>query len=383
MKKPTPRPVNTREITDLTVCRAFLAGWVFLYHVDLYAQFAHYLGPFAGLVRRGYLGVDGFFILSGLILPRVHPEFIKSPFRGALRFWGKRLARLYPVHLATILILLAVFAAGSAAGMAPRDPGRFGHLALLQNLLLLQGWGFGPHWTWNYPSWSISAEWAGYLLFPLLWFAFASFDAFVMVQFVILPIPLLGIMSHLSGHGLNLTGIDVLPRFFLDFIPGMALSYMVPLVADFVAPAKLAGLGLALALVGAACGWDLMTVMGLALALWSLVMNADTERPPVFGPAPVLRWLGQISYSYYMSFALVELLLANLFRRQGWAPADHALLFSMGMTGLTLVLALALFTLVERPGRRLADRWLALPPPAAPGAISTVSVPLAGKRKAG
>jgi peptidoglycan/LPS O-acetylase OafA/YrhL len=382
MKKPKPRVGNMREITDLTVCRAFLAGWVFLYHVDLYAQFAHHLGPFAGLVRRGYLGVDGFFILSGLILPRVHPEFIKSPFRGALRFWGKRLARLYPVHLATILILLLLVGVGSAMGMAPRDPQRFGGLALLQNLLLLQGWGFGPHWTWNYPSWSISAEWAGYLLFPIVWFAFASWDAVVIIQFVILPVPLLGIMSHLSGHGLNLTGIDVLPRFFLEFIPGMALSYLVPIVADYLAPAKFAVVGLLLVLLGAACGWDLMVVMGLALALFCLTMQADAERPPLFAKAGILRWLGQLSYSFYMSFALVELLLANLFRRQGWAPADHALLFSIGMTGLTLILALGLYYIVEVPCRRLADRRLAAPPPPPPGAIK-IGGPLAGKAPRG
>jgi peptidoglycan/LPS O-acetylase OafA/YrhL len=382
MKKSKPRTGNQREITDLTVCRAFLAGWVFLYHVDLYAQFAHYLGPFTGLVRRGYLGVDGFFILSGLILPRVHPEFMASPFRGALRFWGRRLARLYPVHLATILILLLLVGVGSAAGMAPRDPQRFGGLALLQNLLLLQGWGFGPHWTWNYPSWSISAEWAGYLLFPILWFLFASWDAFVMMQFIILPIPLLGIMSHLSGHDLNVTGIDVLPRFFLEFIGGMALSYMVPFVADFVAPAKFAFAGFLIVLLGAACGWDLMTVVGLALALWSLTMQADAERQPVFPEAGILRGLGLLSYSFYMSFALVELLLANLFRREGWAPADHALLFAVGMTAGTLILALGLYGIVERPCRRLADRWLAPPPPALPqGAIQIGT--MAGKRKAG
>jgi peptidoglycan/LPS O-acetylase OafA/YrhL len=382
MNKPRPRPPVQREMTDLTVCRAFLAGWVFLYHVDLYAQFAQHLGPFAGLVRHGYMGVDGFFILSGLILPRVHREFMASPFRGAWRFWGKRLARLYPVHLVTILILLAVVGVGTGMGMAPRDPARFGHLALLQNLLLLQGWGFGPHWTWNYPSWSISAEWAGYLLFPILWFAMAHFDIFVVVQFVILPVPLLGIMSHLSGHGLNLTGIDVLPRFFLEFIPGIALSYLVPVVADAVAPAKLAASGLAIALLGAACGWDLMIVMGLALALWSLTMQADAERAPVFPKAGILRWLGQISYSFYMSFALAELLLAQIFRRHGWAPADHALLFALGMTGATLILALALYYIIERPCRRLADRLLVAPPPAPPKGGLKIGT-MAGKRKAG
>ena len=67
-------------------------------------DFSAWLGPFSGLIRHGYLGVDGFFILSGLILARVHPELSRSA-KGAFKFWGKRLARIYPVHLATLLIL--------------------------------------------------------------------------------------------------------------------------------------------------------------------------------------------------------------------------------------------------------------------------------------
>ena len=113
--------MNTKqELTDLTVCRAVFALWVFVYHVDLYLNFSRFLGPAADLIRHGYLGVDGFFILSGLILARVHPEFngyvnpkeafaapgLKLPsIRAVSCFLSKRLARLYPVHLATIVIL--------------------------------------------------------------------------------------------------------------------------------------------------------------------------------------------------------------------------------------------------------------------------------------
>ncbi|HQT46932.1 MAG: hypothetical protein B7X08_07315, partial [Acidocella sp. 20-63-7] len=110
-----------QDITDLTVCRAFFVAWVFVYHVDLYLHFSAWLGPFAGLIRRGYLGVDGFFILSGLILARVHPEIsAKVQWQGmsikarplsltsTLKFWGKRLARIYPVHFATLALFAII-----------------------------------------------------------------------------------------------------------------------------------------------------------------------------------------------------------------------------------------------------------------------------------
>jgi len=36
------------------------------------------------------------------------------------------------------------------------------------SLLLVQAWQFPVPGVWNVPAWSISAEWAAYLLFPLL-----------------------------------------------------------------------------------------------------------------------------------------------------------------------------------------------------------------------
>ncbi len=68
-----PGAAGTGRIDDLTACRAVFAGWVFLYHLNLH------LGPgglawLRPLVGRGYLGVDGFFVLSGLVLAsRIRP----------------------------------------------------------------------------------------------------------------------------------------------------------------------------------------------------------------------------------------------------------------------------------------------------------------------
>ena len=39
-------------------------------------------------------------------------------------------------------------------------------------------------------------------------------------------------------------------------------------------------------------------------------------------PAALLAF-GRLSYAFYMSFAVAELVLVNLFRQRGWAPAGH------------------------------------------------------------
>jgi peptidoglycan/LPS O-acetylase OafA/YrhL len=352
------------EITDLTICRAVFAAWVFAYHVDLHAQFSVSLGPCVGLVQRGYLGVDGFFLLSGLILARVHPELAENP-GGAWRFWGRRLARIYPVHLAVIIILAAIVLSGLALGFAPRDPQRFTLAALVENLLLIHGWGFSGHLAWNYPSWSVSTEWAGYLLFPALWVCIGRWRPIIAGQIIVICIPVLGLVAYLSGQGLNLTFADALLRFFPEFIMGMATARMVPVCADVLPAKALAIAGFALAAAGALLWSDITTVLGLWLALFGLTMQADAERPALFSKAPLPRFLGRLSYAYYMSFGTVELLLAQIYRHLGWDPAGSKLLYAGAMTLMTFALALSLHVLVETPCRRLADRWLAEPVPLA------------------
>ncbi len=367
--------MNTKqELTDLTVCRAVFALWVFVYHVDLYLNFSRFLGPAADLIRHGYLGVDGFFILSGLILARVHAEFngyvrpkgafalpgIKLPSIGAFgSFLGKRLARLYPVHLASIVILAILAGAGRVYGWVPHDPGRFSLPALAQNLFLVQGWGWSSHGAWNYPSWSISTEWAGYLVFPFLWCLLTYFSSLVAMQFLIVSTTLLGLVFVFNGYNLNLAFAGGLIRFFPEFVIGMATTRVVSQCADYriVRRASLIG-GLILALISAAIGVDLAAVVGLWLILFAFLMQVDTELPPMLGQHPVLLWFGRRSYAFYMTFAIAELLTCQFFQHNAWTPKSHALLFVAGMLGLTLLLTVFLYALVEKPCRRWMDRWL-------------------------
>jgi peptidoglycan/LPS O-acetylase OafA/YrhL len=366
-----------QELTDLTICRAVFALWVFIYHVDLYLDFSRFLGPAADLIRHGYLGVDGFFVLSGLIMARVHPEFIGNlkyyetghtlpqfklpPARTQLRFWGKRLARIYPVHFASILILATLVGGGMLHGWVPHDPGRFSLSSLIQNLFLVHGWGGSSTGAWNYPSWSISTEWAGYLLFPLLWCVLSYFSTLAATQILIASAAALGLVFVFNGYSLNMTFADGLARFFPEFILGMATTRIVSSWADFVIARRVSLVaGSLLGLVSAAAGVDLLAVIGLWLVMFSFLMQADTELPALLGRRPALVWLGRRTYAFYMTFAISELLMCQFFQHHGWMPRRHALLFAAGMLGITLVLTISLYTWVETPCRRIADRWLAM-----------------------
>jgi peptidoglycan/LPS O-acetylase OafA/YrhL len=352
------------EITDLTICRAAFAAWVFVYHVDLYAGFSGYLGPFAGLVRHGYLGVDGFFLLSGLILARVHPDMVDRP-ELAKVFWGKRLARIYPVHLATIVVLAVLVVTGLALGFAERNPERFTFGALVANLALVQGWGFSDFLAWNYPSWSVSTEWAGYLAFPAIWYFLGRWDVIITTPIMAIMLTTIGAVDYFSGVGLNLTYGGALLRFVPEFVAGVAACRIVPAYADELPGRVMAWIGIAGAALGAWLGSDTAVVLMLMLVIVAVTMRADAGRTPVFGTARPLLYLGRLSYAFYMSFATAELLVTQVFRHAHLDPAGQKLLFAGAMTVLSLAYAVILHVFIEVPARRAADKWLAAPAPLA------------------
>ena len=65
--------------------------------------------PLYGMLRlfyeKGYIGVGYFFLLSGFIFFWLYQDSIKSKSTTFQEFWVARISRLYPLHLATLLIV--------------------------------------------------------------------------------------------------------------------------------------------------------------------------------------------------------------------------------------------------------------------------------------
>jgi peptidoglycan/LPS O-acetylase OafA/YrhL len=149
-----------QNLKPLTAMRFFAAAWVISY------TYWPALGGATPLViSKGYLGVELFFVLSGFILSHVYLQRFGERRFGYAEFLWARLARIYPMHLATLVGLGAVVGAAAFAGIDAS-----GKVAvwpsLPAQLTLTQAWGLSPLGGWNHPSWSISAEWFAYLSFP-------------------------------------------------------------------------------------------------------------------------------------------------------------------------------------------------------------------------
>jgi peptidoglycan/LPS O-acetylase OafA/YrhL len=204
----------------------------------------------------------------------------------------------------------------------------------------------------------VSTEWAGYLLFPALWLLMGRLPNRWAGCILGLCLPVLAVVDFRSGHGLNLTYAYALLRFFPEFVAGMATARLLPLLAERVRGAVLAGLGLAVILLALMLRADVFVVAGLWAVLTAFAAQAAAGRPGILPNLPILKFLGVLSYAFYMSFGTIELFLAQLFRHQGWDPASHKLAYAAAMTGLTFLLALSLHSLVEIPARQRVDGWL-------------------------
>jgi peptidoglycan/LPS O-acetylase OafA/YrhL len=148
--------------------RGIAAWWVVFYH---FAQFlSPYLSPgLLSLVREGDLAVDLFFCLSGFVIYLNYSRLTFSK-KEVNAFFVKRFARLYPAHcliLFAYIPLVAAYAFWSNAGL---QSDRFTIGTFVLNIFLLQNWFFAERLSWNVPAWSISAEFAAYLLFPVILF---------------------------------------------------------------------------------------------------------------------------------------------------------------------------------------------------------------------
>ena len=202
----------------------------------------------------------------------------------------------------------------------------------------MHAWGFSDRWAWNYPSWSISAEWAGYLAFPFLWALLRGQNGIGLM--LVLPLTLLGVVAArviAQPQALTLTYDGGLIRFFPEFIAGMAILPLLPRLARWCDGHRSALAGAVGFVAAATADAEVPTIVALWLMLTGLMLAGDSrDAAGCSAGSPGLHWLGEISYSYYMSFALVETLQATLWRRFDISPEQHQALYLLSTTALTL-----------------------------------------------
>jgi hypothetical protein len=134
---------------------AAVAVVVFHYQFDFFDR-ANYTTAYP--FPKGYLAVDLFFVLSGVVLAYRYGQELRSGTLPVWRFMFARLTRLYPLHLATLLFIAASVLLAGQWGDTDVSGGGTPTFAFVLNLLLIQCIGLLPSATFNIVSWSISTE---------------------------------------------------------------------------------------------------------------------------------------------------------------------------------------------------------------------------------
>ena len=405
---PTGHQAAPAEFLGLTGLRIVAALWVVAFHAHFTALPAvqrvdRLLGP---LVSQGALGVDLFFVLSGFVLThswldRLGPALSA---RVAGRFVWARVCRMWPAYLLVMhvfgLWLVARLLLGhdrDVAYQAVQPVVDVPHWAA--QLLLVQLWG-APYLdgtSWVGPTWSLSAEWLAYLLFPL--------TALLLWRLRRLPAPVLAAAAVVVM-------VPSAAPYALVGQPYYPFSWVVRIGCGFAAGA-LAGLALRRARGGEGLRRGASVLAAAApLLVAGVLVGGEAAGPgrggvvvvtfPLLvaavavadrGPALLLArpWAvrgGRASYCLY----LVHIPLLEVY----WTALDHHLLGPRsGLVAGAAVLALALVAAerlhraVEEPARRwLGERGpgrtpgrhavTAVPRPRVAGAEVTVPVPAVG-----
>lgn len=338
---------NVRPMEGL---RGFAVFLVFLVHYatlvgDWLVDGAAALPLAEALHTVGNAGVDLFFVLSGYL---IYGSLIarRQPF---MRFMARRIERLYPAFTVVFVLYVALSYLFPAESKIPPEPGE-ALVYLLQNFLLLPGlFPIEPMIT---VAWSLSYELFYYLVLPLVIAGLGLRERngrWRAVLFLGAGAALL-VYCALAGGPVRL----------VLFIAGMLL---VEAIADPRVPTPsglVGGLALALGLLSTLFPWDgtvgaaldaLSLCLGFSLLCLACFRAPQAPLARLFSWSP-LRWLGNMSYSYYLihGLALKAAFLAMSVLLPGAAFGSWFFWALMPvMFALTLLPSAALFLAVERP----------------------------------
>ena len=343
----------TGQLATLTGLRGIAAFAVLFYHIrGSMADFAP--APVNAVLAHGYLAVDLFFVLSGFVLWWTYrAAFAERGSAAVVPFVVRRAARIFPLHIAIMLAMLAFAIALKLSGRAPG--GQYPLDQLPAQLLLMQNWGFTDRLAWNDPAWSISTEWAAYLLLALTGGLVTRLRTGPW-HFPVLAILAAGGMGLWFGWtGRVSIGADIaatgLLRCVVEFGIGVALCQWWTAMGE--QPQRICAVALALGAIGvvlAASG--VSQPAGIPLIMAAVVIFALEasllRRPPLSGA--VAQWLGRISYALYLSHFFLWIVFKLLFVAD---PAVVSPLAVAAFIALALAASHLLHHLVELPGRRL------------------------------
>ena len=303
------------------------------------------------------LFVDVFFIISGFVIAHVYADRIGT-WRQFARFMQRRIGRLLPLHLATLLAMALLYFLVGKLGLPTNTDFRLVPECVVLGAFLLHSVVDCGGPVPNGVNWSISAEMVMYVLFPLLLLLGRSLG---LLRYGLWLAILLLVSSGYSAEALWATNFDfwrALPAFFFGLIVRLDWKALARLpIPGFVPVLFAAALFAGSLLIWP--GWLLLT-LAYGAALSAIIADGRGSAAPItrrFAP------LGQLTYSMYMLHPIIITVIIN-------AVGDKLLKLDVTALSLLTLATYAVITLssylsyklFETPARRFIDGLKLVPP---------------------
>ena len=363
-------------LTTLTPLRGIAAIIVVIFHSNLILKTFVPRGE-SNFLWAGWLWVDFFFILSGFILSYVYSDTFTISVSKS-KYWkyiGARFARIYPLHLFTLIwsLLCTLLIRYYAAEMDPFYAALYNPEATPSALLLIQSLGLYRTPPLNTPSWSLSTEWWSYMIFPLLVPLFSRLKGRGKVITLLLIIGLYLIIKFVLGpiaqpfpNGtptLNVTADFGILRCIAGFVLGMLLFELYKIKFAFKLLKRSSSFAIFSVGVVAAMVWgadDIIAILFFPLIILTAAYNTTTLKK-VLSTKP-LQLLGEWSFSIYMVHVpIIQTFIIFMVKNDPLKyvkfPAapnmNHSLglIYCVVLVVLTLIVASFTYSYIEVPAR--------------------------------
>ncbi|MFE9453737.1 acyltransferase family protein [Streptomyces sp. NPDC006739] len=345
-----PPSTSVPPLPSLTGLRWMAALLVFGLHVRNFGYFGGRGGSImTWAFGAGASGVSFFFILSGFVL-----MWSARPNDRAPRFWRRRIARVYPVHVVTLLLALVM---ANTLSHLPRPSTS----QTLANVLLVHSW-WRPWWqTLDPVSWSLACEAFFYAAFPLLALLLRRLGTRGTTALAGASVLAVLVLAWAEAHHWVSQPVSSFPGARLpEFVLGAAVARLV-LLERWRGPGLEASL--ALTVIGyffvpqVTDGYpaNVCTLLGFALLIPAAAV-ADLHGLPSLWRHPRLVRLGELSFAFYMVHLLVLRAGVSVLGSYPHFGVWGAVAVTVAAFTVSLGLAWVLYEAVECPARRLLLR---------------------------
>lgn len=323
-----------KQVNIIDSLRSFAALSVCLYHFMCTTTGLIFQESVNAFFTEGQNGVLIFFVISGFIIPW---SMYQKNYRlsSLFKFLAKRLIRLEPPYLLSILLILGVVFIKSKfhIGIESTDPISAKRIDLHFGYLI----NFFPDYKWlNNVYWTLAIEFQYYLIMSLMFLLFIHKKLSI----------------RIIAYLLCFAGAYFIPDSTLSHYPAYAPLFLYG-ICIFQYKVKIINAVECFTVI-ALCFIYNYTIINVSFACYGLVTALIILFCSEY-KIPVLNWLGKMSYSIYLIHPVIGAAVINFLCRYAVTNFQKILIVMAGLA-VTFVSSYVMYILIENPFKKLSSK---------------------------